>query len=394
MGSMSAGQGDDEAGTSRRHARLESLFEHLVELRGSDLHLQAGSCPRIRVDGLLRKVPGEMAMTAGDTDRIARALLSDEDISVLESGREVDLAYYDPQLGRFRVHVFLQSGSIAMSFRHVPSKVPTFADLNLPPTVRQLADEQRGLVLVTGPTGSGKTTTLASMLAHINNTRECHIVTIEDPIEFVHRGELAEVSQREIGVDTKDFPAAMRAAMRQDPDVILVGEMRDAETVSAAIHAAETGHLVLSTLHTTDVTETVSRIVDFFPPHHHHQVRVSLAASLRGVIGQRLVPLAHLPGRVPALEILVTNGRVEQCILDPERHRDLGEIIAAGDFYGMTTFDQSLARLCSQQLIEIDVALRSSSNPHDLKLLLHRLEAESEEESGRLAAVSGRRSGL
>ena len=378
-----------DTGTVRRHARLESLFEKLREMRGSDLHLQAGSCPRVRVDGLLRKLPGELALTAHDTDRLARHLISEEDVDAVESGREADLAYYDPELGRFRVHVFLQSGTIAMSFRHVPSQVPTFDELGLPPTVRKLAEEQRCLVLVTGPTGSGKTTTLASMVDHINRTRECHIVTIEDPIEFVHRGQLAEISQREIGVDTRDFPSAMRAAMRQDPDVILVGEMRDAETVAAAIHAAETGHLVLSTLHTTDVTETVSRIVDFFPPHHHHQVRVSLAAGLRGVIGQRLVPLSHLPGRVPALEILVANGRVQQCILDPERHRDLGEILAAGDFYGMTTFDQSLARLCSQQLIDMDVALRASSNPHDLKLLLHRLEAEGEEEASRIAAVGG-----
>ena len=388
MGAIEGSQ--EEPGGTRRHARLESLFEKLVDAHGSDLHLQAGSSPRIRVDGLLRKLPGEATLSATDTDRLARHLLSEEEIASVESGREVDLAHYDPNLGRFRVHVFLQSGSLAMSFRHVPAAVPTFADLSLPPTVRQLADEQRGLVLVTGPTGSGKTTTLASMVDHINRSRECHIVTIEDPIEFVQRGQLSEISQREVGVDTRDFPSAMRAAMRQDPDVILVGEMRDAETVAAAIHAAETGHLVLSTLHTTDVTETISRIVDFFPPHHHHQVRVSLAASLRGVIGQRLVPLAHLPGRVPALEILVANGRVQQCILDPERHRDLGEILAAGDFYGMTTFDQSLARLCAQQLIEVDVALRASSNPHDLKLLLHRLEAEGEEESARLAALNGR----
>ena len=388
---MGASEGSNEHdGIARRNARLESLFEKLVDARGSDLHLQAGSSPRIRVDGLLRKLPGEVALSAADTDRLARSLLTEDEIAQVECGREADLAHYDPNLGRFRVHVFLQSGSLAMSFRHVPAKVPTFADLGLPGAVRQLADEQRGLVLVTGPTGSGKTTTLASMVDHINRTRECHIVTIEDPIEFVQRGELAEISQREVGIDTVDFPSAMRAAMRQDPDVILVGEMRDAETVAAAIHAAETGHLVLSTLHTTDVTETISRIVDFFPPHHHHQVRVSLAASLRGVIGQRLVPLAHLPGRVPALEILVANGRVQQCILDPERHRDLGEILAAGDFYGMTTFDQSLARLCAQQLIEVDAAIRASSNPHDLKLLLHRLEAEGEEEAVRLAAVGGR----
>jgi twitching motility protein PilT len=352
------GSTDTATANDRRHARLEGLFEKLRDLRGSDLHLQAGNCPRVRVDAI-------------------------------ESGREVDLAYYHPELGRFRVHVFLQSGTIAMSFRHVPASVPSFADLGLPPAVRNLADEQRGLVLVTGPTGSGKTTTLAAMVDHINRTRECHVVTIEDPIEFVHRGQLAEVSQREVGVDTRDFPSAMRSAMRQDPDVILVGEMRDAETVAAAIHAAETGHLVLSTLHTTDVAETVSRIVDFFPPHQHHQVRVSLAASLRGVVGQRLVPLAHIPGRVPALEILIANGRVQQCILDPERHRDLGEILAGGDFYGMTTFDQSLARLCARQMIDVDAALRASSNPHDLKLLLHRLEAEADEEAVRLSAVGG-----
>jgi twitching motility protein PilT len=377
--------------TTRRHARLDSLFEQLVDARGSDLHLQAGSSPRIRVDGKLRKLAGETVLTASDTDRLARSLLCDEEIASIEGGCEVDAAHYDAELGRFRVHVFLQSGSLALSFRHIPDRVPSFDDLGLPDAVRRLAEEERGLVLVTGPTGSGKTTTLATMIDHINRTRECHIVTIEDPVEFVHRGELAEISQREVGVDTRDFPSAMRAAMRQDPDVILVGEMRDAETVAAAIHAAETGHLVLSTLHTTDVTETVSRIVDFFPAHQHHQVRVSLASSLRGVIGQRLVPRAHLKGRVPALEILINNGRVQQCILDPERQRDLAEILAAGDFYGMTTFDQSLARLCTQRLIDMDVAVRAASSPHDLKLLLHRLDAEADQETARLAAVAGDR---
>ena len=311
----------------------------------------------------------------------------DEELDGLAAGIEVDVAHFDEELGRFRVHVFLQSGTIALTFRHIPDRVPSFTELGLPPSVRQLAEESRGLVLVTGPTGSGKTTTLASMIDHINRTRECHVVTIEDPIEFVHRGELAEVSQREVGIDTKDFPSAMRSAMRQDPDVILVGEMRDAETVAAAIHAAETGHLVLSTLHTTDVTETVSRIVDFFPPHQQHQVRVSLASSLRGVIGQRLVPMAHVRGRVPALEVLIANGRVQQCILDPERQRDLAEILAAGDFYGMTTFDQSLARLVARRMIEMDTAIRAASSPHDLKLLLHRLEAEADEEATRVAAL-------
>lgn len=365
------------ASVDRQHARLERLFAKLVEAKGSDLHLQAGGGPRIRVDGNLRKVAGEAALSEEDTEELASSLLSSLDMEALIRGTEIDVAHFDAALGRFRSHVFLQAGTIALTFRYIPEHIPAFADLGLPPAVEQLANEPRGLVLVTGPTGSGKTTTLASMVDHINRTRECHIVTIEDPVEFVHRGQLAELSQREVGVDTKDFPSAMRSAMRQDPDVILVGEMRDAETVAAALHAAETGHLVLSTLHTTDAVETISRIVDFFPPHQHHQTRVTLASVLRGVIGQRLVSRIHSTGRIPAVEILIGNGRVEHCILDPERQRDLAEILAAGDFYGMTTFDQSLARLCRDKLIDVDTAVRAASNPHDLKLLLHRTENES-----------------
>ena len=359
----------------RDHApepRLERLLALLLEWRGSDLHLQSGSCPRIRVHGRLRKVTGESALSDVETTRFAETLMPAQVRDRFAEGEEIDFSMQHDDLGRFRVHVFRQSGSIALSIRYVPTTIPSFEQLGLPETLRTLANELRGLILVTGPTGSGKTTTLAAMIDHINRTRECHVVTIEDPIEIMHRAELAEVSQREIGMDTQDYASAMRSAMRQDPDVILVGEMRDAETVSAAIHAAETGHLVLSTLHTTDAVETISRIVDFFPPHQQHQIRVSLASTLRGVIGQRLIPTAFVEGRVPALEIMVANGRVQQCILDPDRQADLIEIISQGDYYGMTTFDQSLARLCADRTVDLATAMIYATNPHDLQLLLHR----------------------
>ena len=350
--------------------RLERLLAVLVRARGSDLHLQAGSSPRIRVDGRLEKIPGETAISPAELMEFAQTVLGPNALQRLDNAEEIDLSYVSED-ARFRTHVYRQSGTLAVTFRNVPTNVPSFDALNLPPAVERLAKEQRGLVIVTGPTGCGKTTTLAAMIDHINRTRDCHIVTIEDPIEVVHRPDRAEISQREIGVDTRDYPAAMRAAMRQDPDVILVGEMRDLETVAAAIHAAETGHLVLSTLHTTDAVETISRIVDFFPPHQQHQVRVSLATTLKGVIGQRLVPTAYTQGRVPAVEILVANGRVQQCILDPDRQGDIAEIISRGEYYGMTTFDQSLARLVADRVIDVPTALMNATSPHDLQLLLH-----------------------
>ena len=359
------------ANTTLTNPRLESLLDLVVRQRASDLHLQAGSSPRIRIDGRLQKVADEMALTNDELSTFASAMLRAEAIDRLQRGEEVDVSYHEEEVGRFRVHVYRQAGGLAMTLRHVTSDVPSFTELNLPPTVERLSQEQRGLVLVTGPTGAGKTTTLAAMVAHINATRDCHIVTIEDPIEVIHRPDRAEISQREIGVDTRDFPSAMRAAMRQDPDVILVGEMRDVETVSAAIHAAETGHLVLSTLHTSDAVETITRIIDFFPPHQQQQIRVSLASTLKGVIGQRLVPMSGASGRVPAVEIMIANGRVQQCIVDPDRHSDIAEIISRGEYYGMTTFDQSLARLCAERIVDVPTALAHASNPHDLQLLLH-----------------------
>src|SRR4051812_36032942 len=290
------------------HPQLDGLLSALASHDGSDLHVKGEAVPRIRVDGDLRKLQAE-PLTPAMVSEMAAAIMKPEMADHFERHNEADFAYAIEGVGRFRVNAFRQRGSVAMIFRRVRSSAATIDDLGLPITLARLANEPRGLVLVTGPTGSGKTTTLAAMIDHINSTREVHVVTIEDPIEVLHSDKLASIEQREIGVDTDSFGSAMRAAMRQDPDVILVGEMRDEETVAAALSAAETGHLVLSTLHTIDATETVNRIVDFFPPHQQHQVRMALAGSLRGTICQRLVPRADGIGRVPALEVMVSNGR-------------------------------------------------------------------------------------
>src|ERR1039458_1443386 len=295
-------------------------------------------------------------------------------------------------LGRFRVNAYRQRGSVGMVFRLVRSTARSFEDLNLPHARRQLAEgprglglvtgptlsgadprlaeEPRGLVLVTGPTGSGKTTTLAAMIDHINHTRECHIVTIEDPIEVLHRDEVAAISQREVGFDTTSFITALRSALREDPDVILVGEMRDEDTVGTALSAAETGHLVFSTLHTIDCVETINRIVDFFPANQQRQARISLSGALKGTICQRLVPTADGSGRVPALEIMIVNGRIQQSIIDPSRGTDISQIIREGEYYGMQTFDQALVNLLEQGVIDLRSATQASSNPHDLRVAL------------------------
>jgi twitching motility protein PilT len=270
------------------------------------------------------------------------------------------------------VNAYYQRSSVALAMRRVRAHASTAAELGLPEVVNRLSEEQRGLVLVTGPTGSGKTTSLAAMIDHINHLRSCHVVTIEDPVEYLHTDDLAAIDQREVGFDTDSFSSAMRVVLRQDPDVILVGEMRDMETVSAALTAAETGHLVFSTLHTINSTETVNRIVDFFPPHQQSQVRISLAGSLKGIICQRLIPAADGVSRVPALEILVVNGRIQQAIVDPLLTADIGEIVADGEYYGMMTFDQSLVGLIASGTITLAEAMATASNPHDLKVMLER----------------------
>jgi twitching motility protein PilT len=342
----------------------------MASMEASDLHVKVGSPPRVRVNGSLLRLDDEPSLTAEMTEEMAAAIMRPQAAEQFGERNEADFAYAIAGLGRFRVNVFRQRGSVAMIFRRVRTSAASFDALGLPEVVGRLANEHRGLVLVTGPTGSGKTTTLAAMIDHINRTREVHIVTIEDPIEVLHQDEMAEINQREIGFDTNDFASAMRAAMRQDPDVILVGEMRDQETVAAALSAAETGHLVFSTLHTIDATETVNRIVDFFPPHQQNQIRVALAGSLKGTICQRLVPTADGTGRVPALEVMVVNGRLQQCIVDPQRTGDIHEIVADGEYYGMQTFDQALVKLYQSGAVDLRGAMMTASNPHDLKVML------------------------
>jgi twitching motility protein PilT len=352
------------------HERLDLCLRVLAEEEGSDLHVKVGSPPRIRVNGVLRKLEGQDMLMPDDTSAMAESIMRPDIADHFDRRNEADFAYSLEGVGRFRVNVFRQRGSTAMIFRRVRTNAASAEDLGLPPVVTRMADEHRGLILVTGPTGSGKTTTLAAMIDHINKTREVHIVTIEDPIEVLHRDNMSSINQREIGVDTDDFASAMRAAMRQDPDVIFVGEMRDQETVAAALSAAETGHLVLSTLHTIDATETVNRIVDFFPPHQQNQVRVALAGSIKGTVCQRLVQTADGEGRVAALEVMIANGRIQQCIVDPNRGGEMKEIIADGEYYGMQTFDQSLVKLFEAGKIDMRGATMAATNPSDLKIML------------------------
>jgi twitching motility protein PilT len=309
-------------------------------------------------------------MTAADTERAAMDLMTAEQARVFRDRGEIDFAYSEHGLGRFRINVFLQRGSVAIAARRVLPGSPGFETLGLPPVVRKLAEEQRGMILVTGPTSSGKTTTTAAMINHINGSRSCHILTIEDPIEILHPDRQAIVNQREIGHDTADFASAIRVAMRQDPDVIFVGEIRDPETVKVALQAAETGHLVISTLHTTDVSETVNRVIDFFPPHQQKQIRVSLATSLRGVVSQRLVARADGRGLVPAVEVMVSNGRVRDLIVNPEQTHLLSDLVAESGFYGMQTFDQALLQLYRSGLVTLDNALAAATNSHDFQIAL------------------------
>jgi twitching motility protein PilT len=351
-------------------ADLDRLLMRLDDADGSDLHLKIGSSPRIRVNGELIRLTDEPVVLGDDTLRMAKATMHERTFAAFEERREADFAYSVHGLGRFRVNAFHQRGTVGLVFRRVRQGARSFGDLFLPSVVRQLAEEQRGLVLVTGPTGSGKTTTLAAMIDHINRTRECHIVTIEDPIEVLHHDELAAINQREVGFDTESFIVALRSALREDPDVILVGEMRDTETVRTALSAAETGHLVLSTLHTIDSIETVNRVVDFFPFDQQRQARISLAGSLKGTICQRLVPTTDGSRRVPALEIMIANGRIQQCIVDPDKGGDINQIIAEGEYYGMQTFDQAICALLEQGVIDVQSAMVAATNPHDLRVML------------------------
>jgi twitching motility protein PilT len=345
------------------------LLHALVSAKGSDLHCKVGSAPRLRVDGRLRRlqVPD---LRPEDTDFMVSQVLPAELGESFARTNEADFAYSLPGVGRFRVNVYRARGTLGLVFRRVAMGAQTIEELGLPEVLGELALEPRGLVLVTGPTGSGKTTTLASMVDLINTYKEVNVVTIEDPIEILHEDKKAIVSQREVGYDTADFTVALRAAMRQDPDVILVGEMRDVETVRAALSAAETGHLVLSTLHTIDASETINRIVDFFPPHEQKQIRGALAQALRGIVSQRLVRRADGTGRVAVVEVLVNTGRTAEAIVDPFNNPPLEDLIAEGDFYKMQTFDKHLFRLVSEGVVTYEDACAVATSPQDLTVEL------------------------
>jgi twitching motility protein PilT len=348
---------------------LDNLLRAAVAKGASDLHLKVGAYPMARVSGTLVPVSEEKRLTSDDTQAISTAIMSPAQRDRFTKAQEVDLAYSVAGLGRFRCNIFQQRGTMGLVLRVIPTKVLSVDDLLLPPVLRRISDEERGLILVTGTTGSGKSTTLAAMIDHINSTRCAHVMTVEDPIEFLHRDSRSIVNQREVSVDTQSFAQALRSALRQDPDVILVGEMRDFETIETALHAAETGHLVFSTLHTLDATETVNRIIAVYPPHQQKQVRLQLAAVLKAIISQRLIPRADHGGRVPAVEVLITTAFIRDCIVDKDKTHLINEAIASGTSqYGMQTFDQSIFGLFQQGFISLDEALRWASNVDEFKL--------------------------
>jgi twitching motility protein PilT len=350
---------------------VDAALLRVIEMEGSDLHLKVPSRPVIRCHGKLEPIEGSEPLTPEDTESTLFRMLTDE--SKLESfraEREVDFSYSLPGVARFRVNAFVQRGSVSLVARAIPFKVKTVEELLLPPVISEIADEERGLILVTGTTGSGKSTTLASMIEHINTRYAKHIVTIEDPVEFLHSDKRSLINQREVGEDTTSFARALRRVLRQDPDVILVGEMRDEETVRTALSAAETGHLVLSTIHTVDASESVNRIIDFFPQAEQRQARAMLAGTLKSVISQRLVRTPDRNGRVATCEILRMTGRVRDMIMDASETGRLPEAIAEGGYYGMQTFDQGLMHHVQGGLIAMDDALKAATHPHDFKLLV------------------------
>lgn len=350
---------------------IDELLADTLKANASDLHLKAGIPPTIRVDGDLLAMP-HPPLTESEIEGYLGAILPDRLQVEFKENHEADFAYGAPDGGRYRVNAFRQRGSVTVALRALRPPSGDFASLGLPPVLTRLAAARRGLILVTGPTGAGKSTTLAALVDWINSNRRVNIITVEDPIEFVHRDKVAMVSQREVGVDTGSFGEAMRRVLRQDPDVILIGEMRDAATIDAALKAAETGHLVLSSLHTLNATETINRILDFFPAEHQRQIRLLLAGSLQAILSQRLIPTVQ-GGRVPAVEVLVNNDRVAERITDPTRTHEIPDVIADGSYYGMESFDQAILRLAGNGSITFEEAMRSATNPADLKLRAQQL---------------------
>jgi twitching motility protein PilT len=358
---------------------INDLLKKAHALDASDLHIKVGSPPILRIYGELTPLTSESKVSHEEATRMALSVMTPGQTEIFKKKSDLDLAYSVPGLGRFRCNVFMQRGTVGLVFRVIPTRIPTIDELNLPEVIKKISMEQRGLILVTGTTGSGKSTTLAAMIDLINTTRTEHVMTIEDPIEYLHRDKKSIINQREIGSDTESFSKALRQALRQDPDIILVGEMRDFETIQTSLVAAETGHLVLSTLHTIDATETINRIIAVFPPYQHKQVRMQLAAVLKGIISMRLMPKADGKGRVPAVEVLVATATIKDCVLDPDKTKTITDVIEQGAIhYGMQTFDQSLFSLYRTGLITYDEALRRATNPDDFILRVKGIQSTSE----------------
>jgi twitching motility protein PilT len=358
---------------------INDLLKIAVERKASDLHLKVGSHPVIRVDGDLLPLGELKRLMQEDTIAMAFSMMNARQKQRFKEELELDIAYSVPGLGRFRCNVFQQRGAVGLVLRVIPARIQSIRELMLPPVLERICEERRGMILCTGTTGSGKSTSLAAMLDYINSTRTEHMITIEDPIEFLHRDKKSIVNQREIDVDTHSFAGALRAALRQDPDVLLVGEMRDYETIETALLAAETGHLVFSTLHTLDATETVNRIISVFPPHHQKQIRIQLSQVLKSVISLRLVPRADGMGRVPAAEVLISTAYIRECIENKEKTKYIREQIALGTSqYGMQTFDQSLFQLYKSGLITLDEALKRATNPDEFRLKIQGVQFTSD----------------
>ena len=359
---------------------LNELLMVAVQRQASDLHLKVGAPPVLRIDHELVPLQDRPRLDHADLASVVSLVTTDRQRQQFAKRRELDLGYGVPGLGRFRANLFQQRGALAMAFRVIPLQIQTIEELNLPPVLATLAMEPRGMLVVTGPAGSGKSTTLAAMIEHINNHGTGHILIIEDPIEFLHHDKRCMINQREVWIDTGSFAEALRSALRQDPDVILVGEMRDFDTVNTALIAAETGHLVMSTLHTIDAAETVNRIIAIFPPYQQKQIRLQLASVLRGIISMRLIPRADGKGRVPAVEVMVSTATTRECIAEPDKTRKLVEVIGAGGSeYGMQTFDQSLTSLYQHGLVTYEEALRWCSNPNDFALRVRGIESAGDQ---------------